>query len=83
MADKFKLTLTTEKRTEYDRDKREVTLYGRTPGHTCGDCAKLKRDSDYIKTATERLRCTLSEPNARKSWKASWQACGFFEERAK
>ncbi|MBU0493895.1 MAG: hypothetical protein KKA73_00690 [Chloroflexi bacterium] len=55
-------------------------VYGRTPGHTCGQCTHLvgRRYSRVY------YKCAYGPQSASPAtdWRKSWPACGRFEEEA-
>lgn len=55
-------------------------MHGTTAGKTCGNCAHLRHQG---MTAGRYLKCSLSvvRRGAATDWRASWLACGKFEQR--
>lgn len=51
--------------------------YGVTPGHTCGECAHLRR----YRQSTTWMKCKLTRQTsgAGTDWRAKWAACGRYE----
>lgn len=57
-----------------------LAVYGKQPGHTCGECKHLvtwRFASDYFKCELSRSRGQSGGPST--DWRKSWPACGRFE----
>ena len=63
------------------RIQQMLNIHGRMPGKTCKTCAHLQR----YKQSARWMKCDLTKitGGTGTDWKASWPACGKYEEESK
>ena len=63
-----------------DRIKLMYSMYGKTEGKKCGNCAHFRKLEGYAGTY---YKCDLTKltHGSKTDWRVNWVACGKFEKR--